>query len=345
MDYVVNVSQFRRRTINGQTSRWTRHSGICNDEVVTPSTYDELMAIHRGRGMLADDVTDRIGDRLRIASGVTRADSPATVRRKVAGRLIELCGRLPGDVRISVLAALALHRLADHQFVQDRMTWAARQINRDHPRAAVRRMKVGFRILAEQLDELVADPSMSQGWHTGSLRAVLRMDVDPPELMEERTIVASADDLSEIEIRISAPGNGAAADSPISATLVHGGEIVREERVARSHRKFVVRLPKPLSAGDRHEYGVRFAAYPRALMRPYYVLTPLQPCAAFSVRVRFGAAAAPERIWRVDGIPPRALDDYEPSDGELVADRLGEVTLDFARLQQGLSYGVRWSPS
>jgi len=295
--------------------------------------------------MLADDVTDRIGDRLRIASGVTRADSAATVRRKVAGRLIELCGRLPGDVRISVLAALALHRHADHQFVQDRMTWAARQINRDHPRAAVRRMKVGFRILAEQLDDLVDDPSMRQGWHTGTLRALLRMDVDPPEVMEDRTIVASVDDLSEIEIRFSAGANGASADSPISATVVYGGEIVREDRVARSHRKFVVRLPAPLRAGDRHEYGVRFAAFPRALMRPYYVLTPLQPCTSFSVRVRFGAGSAPERIWRVDGIPPRALDDYEPADGVLAADRLGEVALDFSRLQQGLSYGVRWSTS
>lgn len=307
------------------------------------STYDELLEIHRGRGMLADDLANRIGARLRTACGVTRLDSPAAVRRKVAGRLVDLCERLPSDVRISVLAALALHREADHQFVQERMAWAAAQINRDHPRAAVRRMKVGFRILAEQLDDLVEDPTMCQGWHTGSLRALLRMDVDPPELVEERVIVSSADGLAEIDVRLTAPGNGGSLPSPISATIIYGGEIVREERVARSHCKFVMRLPEPLRAGDRHEYGVRFSAFPRALMRPFYVLTPLQPCAMFAVRVRFGNTSVPKKIWRVDGIPPRALDDFEPSTDLLIADRLGEVALEFSRLQQGLSYGVQWS--
>ena len=87
---------------------------------------------------------------------------------------------------------------------------------------------------------------------------------------------------------------------------------------------------------------MRFTAVPRALMPPYYVLTPLQPCEQFSVRVRFGADV-PARIWRVDGIPPRAIDDFEPPDGLLTADRLGEVSLEFSRLHQGLSYGMRWS--
>lgn len=308
-----------------------------------PSTYDELLEIHRGRGMLADDIAGRVGDRLRTACGVTRADSPAVVRRKVGGRLTELCSRLPGDVRIAVLAALALHGEADQQFVQERMSWAARQINRDHPRAAVRRMKVGFRILAEQLDDLVDDPTMNQGWHTGSLRALLRMDVDPPELVEERVIVASSDNLAEIEIRFSAPASGAASGNSIEATMLYGGEIVRVEQVARSHSKFVVRLPEPLRASDRHEYGVRCSAFPRALMRPYYVLTPLQPCAAFTLRVRFGADTTPKKIWRVDGVPRGALDDFEPNTELLTPDRLGEITLEFSRMHQGLSYGVRWS--
>lgn len=290
--------------------------------------------------MLAGDVADRIGPGLRVACGVSPDDSPAVIRRKVGERLAELCGRLPADLRISALAALALHPEADHQFMQDRMTWAARQINRDHPRAAVRRMKAGFGIIAEQLDDLVDDPSMNQGWHTGSLRALLRMDVDPPQLVEERTIVATADGLEEIEVRLSAPGDG--AGNPIAATVLYGGEITASERIASSHRKFALRLPEPLPAGRQHEYGVRFTAHPRDVMPPYYVLTPLQPCARFSVRVRFGGGV-PTRIWRVDGIPPRAFDDYTPENGLVDADRFGEVALEFSRLHQGLSYGVRWS--
>jgi hypothetical protein len=306
------------------------------------STFDELQEIPRGRGMQAGDVAHRIGPGLRTACGVTAADSSAVVRRKVANRLVALCDRLPADLRISVLAALALHPMANHQFMQERMSWAAHQINRDHPRAAVRRMKVGFRILAEQLDEFADDPALRQGWHVCSLHALLHMDVDPPELVEERAIVSSADNLAEIELRLSAPASVPAADSPIEATVLYGGEITRTERVTSSHRKFAVRLPTPMRAGERHEYGVRFSAYSRALMPPFYVMTPLQPCERFTVRVRFGDDV-PRRIWRLDGIPPRAIDDFEPDDALLSADRLGEVSLEFSGLHQGLSYGMRWS--
>jgi hypothetical protein len=306
------------------------------------TTFGELLEIPRGRGMQAGEVADRIGPGLRRACGVVAADTPVTVRRKVGTRLTELCERLPFDLRVSVLAGLALHPQANHQFMQERMSWAARQINRDHPRAAIRRMKVGFRILAEQLDELVDDPELSQGWHVCTLRALLRMDLDPPQLVEDRAIVADSDELSEFEIRLSAPGHGQAVDSPIEASVLYGGEITLVERVTPSHRRFVVRLPEPLRAGDTHEYGVRFTAFPRALMPPFYVLTPLHPCDRFTVRVRFGADV-PRRIWRLDGIPPRAIDDFEPDGALLEPDRLGGVTLEFARLHQGLSYGMRWS--
>jgi hypothetical protein len=291
--------------------------------------------------MQADDVAHRIGPGLRAACGVTATDSPATVRRKVAHRLVELCERLPVDLRISVLAGLALHPEANQQFMQERMGWAARQINRDHPRAAVRRMRVAFRILAEQLDDLVHDPQLHDGWYTCSLRALLRMDADPPQLVEDRVIVASANNLTEIEARFSTAPAGDPNHLAV-ATMLYGGEITRTERVTPSHHKFSIRLPGPLRAGERHEYGVRFTPGPRALMPPFYALTPLQPCERFVVRVRFGADI-PRRIWRLDGIPPRAIDDFEPVDGLLEVDAFGEVSLEFNRLHQGLSYGMRWS--
>lgn len=302
------------------------------------STFDELLEIPRGRGMQAEDVADRIGPGLRAACGVTAADSPAVVRRKVGRRLVGLCDRLPVDLKISVLAGLGLHPHANHQFLQDRMAWAARQINRDHPRAAARRMRVAFRILAEQLDDAVQNPALHDGWHTWSLRALLRMDVDPPQLVEDRVIVASAEHLDEISIRLSA----ATPENPVLATALYGGEITDSERVTPSHHTFVLRLPRPLHAGEHHEYGARFTGVPRAVFRPFYVLTPLQPCERFTVRVRFGVDV-PKRIWRVNGIPARAIDDFEPADDVLEPDRLGEVTLEFAGLHQGLSYGMHWA--
>jgi hypothetical protein len=60
------------------------------------------------------------------------------------------------------------------------------------------------------------------------------------------------------------------------------------------------------------------------------------------VRVRFGDRV-PRRVWRIDGIPPRAIDDFDPRDQLLTPDRLGEVAAAFSGLRQGLSYGIRWS--
>jgi len=148
-------------------------------------------------------------------------------------------------------------------------------------------------------------------------------------------IVASSDNLDELHIRLSAA-------EPLRATALYGGEITHTERVTPSHHRFVLQLPRPLHAGERHEYGARFTGVPRSIMRPFYVLTPLQPCERFTVRVRFGDDV-PKRIWRVNGIPARAIDEFEPPDDVLEADRLGEVALEFARLHQGLSYGMHWS--
>jgi hypothetical protein len=311
-------------------------------QIAAKNIYDELLEIPRGRGMRAGDIADRIGPGLRAACGVTATDSPANVRRKVVRRLVELCDQLPADLRISALAALGLHPAADHQFMKDRLSWAARQINRDHPRAAARRMKVAFQILVEQLDDMHDGPRTDSDWYTYSLHALLRMDLDPPQLVEERVIVATTDHLEEIEIRLSAPAADPTTENPITAHLLYGGEITRTEQVTRSHHKFGVRLPLPLRAGEKHEYGVRFSAFSGLRMPPYYVFTPLRPCEQFSVRVRFGTDL-PRRIWLVDGIPPRAIDD-EPTDGLLTTDRHGEVSLDFALMHQGLSYGLRWSP-
>ncbi len=260
------------------------------------------------------------------------------MRRKVGQRLVELCERLPSDLKVSVLAGLGLHSLANQQLLQDRLAWAARQINRDHPRAAARRMRTAFEILAEQLDDAVRNPTRHDGWHTTSLRALLRMDIDPPRLVEDRVIVASSDNLDEIEIRFSA----GAPENPVLATALYGGEITRTEQVTPSHHRFVLRLPKPLHAGERHEYGMRFTGPPRAVMRPFYVLTPLHPCKRFTLRVRFGADV-PKRIWRVNGIPARAIDEFDPSDDVLDPGQLGEVALEFTQLRQGLSYGMHWT--
>jgi hypothetical protein len=308
--------------------------------MTTEQVLPELQRLIRGRGLRAGNAHHRVGPALTTLANVAQSDSSVQVNRKLIQVLTEAASRLPDDLQVAALTALGLHGPAETQYLQDRLSWLAETTEMSE-RTTRRRATTALRLLSEQLDELVKDARPQQGWHVSSLRVLLRMDVDPLQLVEDRVIVASADNLSEIEIRLSAPASRHQIDTPAAATILYGGEITRTEHITSSHHKYTVRLPTPLRAGEKHEYGTRFTGFPRALTPPFCVMTPLRPCERFTVRVRFGANI-PSRIWRLDGIPPRAIEDFEPADALLTADRLGEVSLEFSRLHQGLSYGVRW---
>ena len=311
-------------------------------------TVHELSELRRGRGLDAADLYARVGPNLRRACTIVDADAPAQVRRKLVLRLTELCGRLPDDLRLAALVALALHEEAAGEFLDRRIAWLADHFDRDS-RTARRRIDQAFRLLAGYLDD-VRDQATSynlyapDGWYVESLKAVLRMDLDPPQLTEERRIVVTTDELDEIVVSLSAPNDQAAeAGDGITAQMVYGGELVEAHHAARGHSRFVIRLPEPLSLGQRHTYSIQFTSYSRALMRPYYVMTPYRRCEHLAVRVRFGHDDKPTSVWRLNGLPQRAVDDFVPTNDRLTIDRLGEVSLEFHDMQQGLSYGLQWS--
>jgi hypothetical protein len=310
---------------------------------------EELNELRRGRGVEAADFHTRVGPLLRRACGIVSTDTPAQVRRLVVLQLTELCGRLPETLRLAASAALALHEEAAGDFLDQRIAWLANQYDRD-PRTARRRVDAAFRRLAEFLsDAQEKDGSHNVyapgGWYVESMKAVLRMDLDPPQLTEERRIVATTDELDEIVVSFSAPKvQPDNAEGAITAKMVYGGELVESHDTGSGHARFIVRLPEPLSLGQRHSYSMEFTSYSRSTMRPYYVLTPLRQCRHFAVRARFDHETRPALIWRLNGVLPRAVNDFTPNDDHLTIDRLGEVALEFHDLQQGLSYGLQWSP-
>ncbi|WP_245572547.1 hypothetical protein [Actinokineospora enzanensis] len=307
----------------------------------------ELKEIRRGRGVRSDDLHNRVGRALRMACGITGIDDPALVRRKLVLQLTHLSARLPSDLDLAASVALGLHKEADGGFLDQRIDWLANRFDRD-PRTARRRVDSAFQLLAELLYDVgmrdrKAGSYSPDGWYVESLRAALRLDLDTPTLTEQRQIVAAVDELDELILSLSAPRDrGAPDDSVIRAEIAYGGEIVEEQRVSSSHTRFVVRLPSPLSLGQRHDYSIKFTSYPRSWMRPYYVFTPLRRCEEFSVRVRFDPTNPPPRVWRINGLPAKAYEDFEPGADLLNIDRVGDIALEFHDLQQGLSYGLQW---
>lgn len=304
----------------------------------------ELNELRRGRGLDAADLHQRIGPCLRAACDVTEADAPAAARQKLVLRLTELCGRLPPDLRLAALAAFGLHEEAAGEFLDRRISWLASVLDRD-PRTARRRIDLAFRRLAELLGAPASNRDLHPlaGWYVEAMKAMLRLDRDPPDLQEERRIVAEVDELDELVLSFSVPAEPGSDPVPdITADVLFGGEIVEARQISASHAQFVMRLPSPLRLGQRHEYGIRFAPR-RTVLRPYYVLTPWRRCEEFSVRVRFDRADPPSRVWRLNGVPGRVIDDGVDSGDALTVNRVGEVGLEFHDLHQGLSYGLQWS--
>ena len=79
-------------------------------------------------------------------------------------------------------------------------------------------------------------------------------------------------------------------------------------------------------------------------MRSHYIFQPLVPCDAFRVTVRFDPKQAPSSLYRVTKLAPRQVDDPSLDLEPLELDSAGEATLDFSKLEQGLAYGIRWTP-
>jgi hypothetical protein len=274
-------------------------------------TVHELNDLRRGRGLNAANLGSRVGPRLRSVCSVDEGDTPAQIRRKVAARLSALCAQLPADLQLAAAVALALHDEGVGEFLDRRIAWLAERFDRD-PRTARRRVDTAFRLLGERIDdEGAAADELPNGWYVESLNAVLVMDTDPAQLIEERRIVATVDGLSEIDVSLRAPRGVSEPGELIEATMTYGGEIVAAQHIDAGHTRFRIRLSETLRLGQRHDYGIRFNSYPRSWTQPYDLLAPLDRCEHFAVRVRFGGETQPDLVWQLR--------------------------------RQGMSYGLQWS--
>jgi hypothetical protein len=318
--------------------------------VLGDDLYLELVELRRGRGLDSSDLVVRIGPRLRQACGIDGCSTETEAKSLLVTCLTEATAGLPDDLQLAARTALAMPPAPRQRFLRERTAWLAGQLERD-ARTIARRTDEAFRLLAQTLSGPVprgtgttADSEFApDGWFIDSLVANVVLDRDPPQVIETRRIVAVRAGLDRIAVSFSAPRSAdGGADRPLSVNVLHGGELTELSGGRTSHVRGVLQLPHPLTAGEAHEYGIVFSAFPRRWLRPYYVLTPMRRCDHFRLRAKFDRAGAPAKLWRVDGAPPRLLDDFVPGADLLDLDGVGEVCLEFHGLRQGLSYGIQW---
>lgn len=190
----------------------------------------------------------------------------------------------------------------------------------------------------------ISNREAPHGWYVKSLATWLRLDLDSPIALEDRTVIAARDGLQEIVTSMSVPRRAADA-SPrhdLEVELLVGGALVLREQPHESQFRHVVALPRPLRTGDEHFYRLSIRIPPGQMMSQHAVQIPLQRSDSYQLTVRFSLDRPPTAIWLLDGVPPAVLRDREPRSRQVEADRFGEITVRFEDLLQGQAYGLRW---
>lgn len=320
--------------------------------VLAAALTNDLKRLRKGRAILVHQIAEHIGPALGEVCGVTDGDSPTEIRTKVISCLHRLAEELPSDLRVAVLAALAIHRDAQHALYGERVRWLAGRLERDD-RTARRRIDEGIERLTELAVTTVDgcdSPTLprSAGWHAERIQVALVLDRTAPEAFEFRRIAADRDGLTELDLALTLTarrhGLAPAAPPELDVDVIYGGTLVRRARESVDRLAFALELPGRLDRHDVHEFALQYRVPDGRPMLPHYVCVLRQRCDRFDLRARFDRTRPPQRVWRVDAAFQRDIDDPAPGGPLLTPDPAGEIRLTFSQLTPGLAYGVRWEP-
>lgn len=305
---------------------------------------EELGQLRRGRGVMAEDLPDRLGPMLSGLAGIEPGGMVDDIRKRLIGFLEDLAAGLPDDLRTAFAVALALPEDVRFRFLDERMQWLAAWLHRD-VRTARRRADEAIRLI----DAAVAARSGAGGaykdWHLSRLGAQLNLEGTAPLAIEERTLIADRDDLAEIWIATSIPAPHGVPVKGRRAKLevIYGGSLTGCTWPTATYLRYSIRLPRPLRRGQSHQVGVSVATPPGQPFNPRYAIQPLRRCNEFDLRIRFGVAAPPGSVWRIDGLPRGMAEDLADPGALVRPDASGDIHLRYQHLQLGLVYGARWS--
>jgi hypothetical protein len=307
----------------------------------------EIHRLRKGRGLQAGDLDTRLGPLMRELAG----DGDTAARRKLLTAEIDrLSGELPDEFRTCIRTSLALsaETMNEPNFTA-RVNWLARRIDREY-RTALRRINEAEQRLAELLGDEIErrrgpGPAAPEGWYIRELRTVLRLDSETIESEEDRRIVATRENLTEVMAWMDLPRDADQPGADLQARIRYGGSLLRQERPTRDHFKFMVQLPEPLMPDDEHRYGLMLRM-PRQMLRlPHYLVVPECKCENFDLTIRFDPGRLPNWIRRVEGETVRKFENPQPVGDLLIPNATGEIRQVFSNLSMYLGYGIQWAPT
>ena len=307
----------------------------------------EIRQLHKGRGLQAGDLDSRLGPLLSELAGTADA---AARRQALITEINRYAAQLRGDYRKAIEASLALSgETIDEPLFTRRAGWLAEEIDRDN-RTALRRIREAESRLAELIAaELrcrrARTPAAPNGWYVAELRTIMRLDGDIVESEQDRRIVSSRENLTEVMAWLDLPSDANQPGSELRAEIRYGGRLLRKEQPTGNRFNLMVQLPKPLQPGEEHYFGLILRMPRHMLKLPHCLVTPECQFDRLDLTVRFDPARPPDWIRRVDGETVRTFENPRPIGELLVPDAAGEVRQEFRDLALYLGYGIQWAPA
>jgi hypothetical protein len=183
-----------------------------------------------------------------------------------------------------------------------------------------------------------------QNWFTESFTALVRADIEPVEVIQRKTIVATVDGVAQITTSVNVPRHPDALGQPVGleSELLYGGSLELRQQPHDSFFANVIVLPRPLDADERHEYSLRLRMPPGQRMASHFLHVPFGRSDRFELRVKFDPERLPRTVWVLRDAPTAVIYQPEPAAETVIPDRFGEVQASFRDMRPGLGYGVRW---
>ena len=219
------------------------------DEELAERVAKEIRQLHKGRGLQAGDLDSRLGPLLGELAGTAEA----AARRKALTAEINRCAdQLLDDYRIAIGASLALSaETIDEPLFTGRASWLADRLDRD-TRTALRRIREAEWRLAELIAAELRRrrgriPVAPDGWYVAELRTVLRLDGDSIESEQDRRIVSTREDLTEVMAWLDLPSDTNQPEGELRAKIRYGGRLLRKEQPSRNRFTLVAQLPEDMA--------------------------------------------------------------------------------------------------
>ncbi|RZT17514.1 hypothetical protein EV649_5061 [Kribbella sp. VKM Ac-2569] len=305
----------------------------------------ELDKLHRGRGLNALGVTNRLGPLLSALIFGDNEPNESLGRGLISAYLFDAARTLQPDLERVFLAGLAVGD--DSPYLTTRLENVGIELDRS-PRTIVRRLREANHAIAQVLERRTrisedGNPLIAKGWYVDRIESCAIIG-DRPQFIAIRDIKVTHDGVATLCESFSVPHIlGGLDTAEIEVEPIEGCERLEIDRYSASSWLLTMHLPRSFRTGETHRVGVSVTMPSRNFIRPYNALAPVRRTRSFRASVRFEDDTEVKRVWRYDGVPPPVIEDRQPTAHSLTPDDDHIVVADWPNIRQGLAYGIAWA--